>query len=205
MSSKAKLDRIRFADIASLESGRFSFIKDDTLRINIAIYVQYITFLLSLESEYDVGTLTYSIYKDVIFHTAHVIESLLNHKLKELIESGKIIEADIMGAETKHTKDVILYSINQNTQLVACHRRNDSKKLTDDTDFIRLNRAAVKCGLLTKPLFGDCDAVRIMRNKIHLAGLEKVDDAYSQKDINKVFAIATKVIDRVRDFQPSDP
>ncbi|NQV12589.1 hypothetical protein HQ524_04465 [Candidatus Uhrbacteria bacterium] len=182
-------------------NGRFDFIENDTLKENIAIYVQYIVFLVSIEEEYDVGILTYSIYKDIVMHTAHVVESLINYKLQKLISDGDIAELDLVGYSDKFTNKKMIHRCDDSDDVYCFVRLSKTKnKIKGDTKFLELNRAGKKSGLLTTQMFTDCENIREMRNRIHLSGLSGVDDKYSKKDIVRIFKITERLIDRVRDF-----
>jgi hypothetical protein len=200
MPSKPGLDKIRFTDIASLEQGQFSFVNDAVVRTNVAIYVQYVNFLLSLDEEYDLGSLTYSIYKDVVVHSAHVVESLLYYKLRCLIDSGRFDETKMMGSEKKYTNEKLIHDLGDGQQIVACRVKRVVNKLHRDTKFTSLNKAGKKCGLLDDRLYRFCDEIREMRNKVHLAGLVQVDDQYSKSDLEDLFSKVKAIIERIRTF-----
>lgn len=195
--NKSHLEKIKLSTKDSLARGRFKFIADETLRDNIAIYVQYVTFLLSLDEEYDLGIIAYSIYKDIVIHTAHVIESLLHNKLREMIGNGLVDPKNVLDSNLKHSEEKFIHECNGGKYVVC---KVVQKGLEDDTQFIAINRAGKRSGLLTDALFQKCEEVRAMRNKIHLSGLKLVDDQYTKVKINQVFAIATEVINRVRDY-----
>lgn len=199
--SKQKLTNVQFAHKDFLQEGRFSFIKDTTLRENIAIYVQYITFLVSLDLEYDIGIITYSIYKDIVIHTAHVIESLLHYKLRKLMEEERMDESAVFGFKEKLTGKFVVHECKTEGSIVyAGLIEKKPLKLQDSTKFLYLNRAGKKCGLLTEDLFQSCEEIREMRNNVHLSGLKKVDDQYSKRDVSNLFRKTEKIIDRVRDY-----
>lgn len=200
--SKTKLTKVKYAHTDSLTKGRFSFIEDATLKENVAIYVQYISFLVSLDEEYDLGILTYSIFKDIVVHTAHVVESLINYKLQKLIIVGAIQEDGLAGYEEELQEKKEIHKCDQEgITYVAGKLIKTAIRIKDDTKFLILNRAGMKCGLLTKELYDDCEKIRGMRNKIHLSGLKKVDDQYSKGDISDLFKMTEKIIDRVRDYE----
>jgi len=198
--SRIKLENLTFATAESLQEGRFSFIKNKTLKINVSIYAQYISFLISLDEEYNVGSLTYSMYKDIVVHTAQIIEGLLCYKLKELIDENIIKEEDVVGTVECFRDKKELHKFEEGDRLIACREKCEQKHINNRTDFVTLNRAGKKSGLLTKDLFEKCEEVRDMRNKIHLSALSNVDDQYNKRDINKIFSIATDVVNRVRDY-----
>jgi len=195
--SKLALDKIRYPTKDSLIEGRFKFIADETLRHNVAIYVQYVTFLLSLGEEYDLGLITYSLYKDILIHTAHVIESLLHNKLRELISSGSVDPKKILDSNIRYSEEKVIHECGDG-KFISC--KVTAKGLEDDTQFVALNRAGKRSGLLTDELFKKCEEVRKTRNKIHLSGLKLTDDQYTKQDINRVFGIATEIVNRVRDY-----
>lgn len=186
-------------NIDSLTSGRFSFVEHGTLRTNIAINVQYITFLLSLEAQYDVpGPIVYSIYKDVITHTAAVVESLLCYQLMKMCEQGKVVMASIMPEECRYLNEKVLYTISLERSVVGAEKVCAHATLREDTQFIHLNRAAKKAGLIDDDLYDRIDELRMMRNKVHLAGLKNVDDQYTKKETDRIFETARLLVDRVK-------
>jgi len=200
--SKTKLTKVKYAHTDSLAKGRFGFIEDETLKENIAIYVQYISFLVSLDEEYDLGIITYSIFKDIVVHTAHVVESLVNYKLKKLIANGAIQEDGLAGYDERFQEKKEIHKCDQEgITYVAGKLIKTPIQIKDDTTFLFLTGAGKKCGLLTKELYDDCEKIRGMRNKIHLSGLKKVDDQYSKTDISNLFKMTEKIIDRVRDYE----
>lgn len=201
MAKKKTLPSIKFASVENLKKTRFGFVKNDILRENIAINMQHIVFLLSLEAEYELpGAITYSTFKTIIIYTASIIEALIHYKLDELTNSGRVKEEDIMGCEEKYSNCNILYTISESEQVCGIKKITKAKNLSDDTNFIDLNRAAKRSGLFTDNLFEKAEKIRKARNKIHAYSLKEVDDKYSRKDINDIFALANKIIDRIEKF-----
>ena len=102
IEKKKELKNVQLTEAKHLKK-RFDFIKDDILKENVAINMQYVIFLYSLEKEYKLpGATTYSAFKTIILYTASIIESLLNYKLKELAKEGKIKNDKIMTIEEKY-------------------------------------------------------------------------------------------------------
>jgi len=84
MAKKKFHNSIKFVELEDLKNNRFSFVQNEILRENIAIKMQYIVFLVSLEEEYELpGAVTYSTFKTVIIFTASIIEALVNYKIHE--------------------------------------------------------------------------------------------------------------------------
>jgi hypothetical protein len=194
---KIILDKIKYPSKDSLSEGRFSFIENDVLKNNIVIYVQYITFLLSLDEEYELGIITYSIYKDIVIHSALIIEGLLHNKLHEMINSRLIDPKDVLDSNFRYSEEKVIHECDDGKYVVC---KVVSKGIEDDMQFIAINRAAKRSGLLTEGLFKKCEEVRTMRNKIHLSGLKSIDDQYSKKDINEVFDTTRQIINCIKNF-----
>ena len=201
MIEKKRLKNIQFAEVESLKKEKFDFVKDDILRENIAINMQYVMFLYSLEREYELpGATTYSAFKTIILYTASIVEGLVNYKLKELIKEGKIESSKIMTTEEKYIYIADLHTISSEEKICGVKKVKRYKQLDDKTIFLDLNRAAKRCNLFNEQLFKKSEKLRKMRNKIHLATLTEIDNKYSQSDIDNVFEIAKDVIDRIENY-----
>ncbi|MEK7672330.1 MAG: hypothetical protein AAB373_00450 [Patescibacteria group bacterium] len=199
--TKSKLDNsTRLIDIEQLER-RFGFIKNEIITENIAIKMQHISFLRSLESSYELpGTITYSVFQTIIVYTASILECLIHYKLDELIRSGRIQEENIMGKEIQYVNSKEIYVISNVEKICGAKRILKAKRLSDNTNLNDLNRAAKRSGLFTNELFGQAEKIRKMRNRIHTYGLKEVDDKYSKKDIDGLFGISKQIIDRIESY-----
>ena len=178
---------------------RFVFITDTALRQNLAINFQYIIFLISSEEEKDLpGPVSYSIFKNIILYTASIVEGVLHYTLERMIKAGKIIEDEVMPISPEKWKwlDVKeLYSIDKNTAVCGGKRIRDKEKLSRNTQFITIIRAAAKAEIIDETLKISIDNLRELRNRIHLAGLSHVDNEYGKRDIEAQFEIASVVLD----------
>ncbi len=190
-----------YVDVAYIKQHRFPFVKNEILKENISIKMQNIIFLMSLEEKYELpGSVAYSTFKTIIVFMASIIESLINYKLHDLIQSGRVDEDEIVGKEERYPECKELYRISENDRICGVRKVIKPKKLSDCTDFLELNRIAKRCGLFTERLFQDAEEVRIARNRIHPYGLSEIDDRYSKSEINKFFIIAKEIIDRVENY-----
>lgn len=69
---------------------RYLFVENEILRKNLSINLQYIVFLIKQEEDNELpGTITYSIYKNLILYTTSIIEGLLMYILKHYLIKGK--------------------------------------------------------------------------------------------------------------------
>lgn len=179
--------------------GRFSFIDDATLRLNVAISFQYIIFLIAIldELEAENTTVSSSIHKDIIVQTATIVESCTHHCLKRYIETEKVKSADVMPTdwETKDHKEI--YKISEDERICGAVRYKKTEHLTDKTQSIVVNRAAKKASILSETLFTKAEKLRELRNKIRIAGLQTVDGSYEKSDSQGAFDIAAAVIENI--------
>ena len=151
MAKKNFHNFIKFIELDDLKNNKFSFIQRDVLKENIAIKMQYIVFLVSLEEEYKLpGAVTYSTFKSLIIFTASIIEALINYKLHELIKEERILEEKIMGKDKKFS---IIKKASATEEIYGIKKTTKSKKLTDRINFQELNKAAKRSGLFTETIF----------------------------------------------------
>ncbi|PIR55360.1 hypothetical protein COU74_01445 [Candidatus Peregrinibacteria bacterium CG10_big_fil_rev_8_21_14_0_10_36_19] len=201
MAKKKFHNSIKFVELEDLKNNRFSFVQNEILRENIAIKMQYIVFLVSLEEEYELpGAVTYSTFKTVIIFTASIIEALVNYKIHELIEEGKVDETKIMGKDAKLSIVKEFQKISATEEICGIKRTTKPKKLSERMDFQELNRAAKRSGLFTEAIFKKAEKIRETRNRIHPYGLKEVDDKYSKDEINNIFSMASSIIERVEKY-----
>jgi hypothetical protein len=190
--------RAKIPSVPELE-GRFSFIDDQTLRSNIAISFQYVIFLIALIDELGLEntSISSSIHKDMIVHTGSIIESCIHHCLKKYIETGKVKSEDVMptGWEMKNPKEV--YKLSKDEGICFALRHKKTEYLTDTTQLLTIIRAAKRADILSEPLYKKADKMRILRNKIHLKGLEGVDGSYDKTDSQEAFDIAKAIIENI--------
>lgn len=201
MIKKKQLKEIKFIEIADLTNGRFSFVKSSILRENIAIKMQHIIFLLSLEEEYELpGSITYSAFKTIIIYTASIVESLIHYKIEELVKSKKITHKNFMGTEDVYSDCKVLYKVSDYETICGVKKNKKEKKLKKDTNFLQLSRAAKRIGLFDQILFDAAEDIRKTRNRIHPYSLKEVDDKYTKEEINKIFAMTNKIIARIETY-----
>ncbi|MDP2642690.1 MAG: hypothetical protein Q8P62_02510 [Candidatus Peregrinibacteria bacterium] len=199
--AKKKFYDSEIAEVKALED-RFNFIKNPVLRENVAINMQYIIFLLSIEAEYELpGAVTYSTFKTIIIFTASIVESLIHYKLSELIAEKKIEEDQIMGREKKYSQIKELYKISTTERICGVKEITNAKRLSDDTDFCELNKAAKRCKLFTEEIFQKAEKIRKMRNRIHPYSLKEVDDKYEKRDIDDIFSTTRIIIERIEKYE----
>ena len=178
---------------------RFDWIDNEILKDNLAIAFQYIIFLILLEETVGLpGAISYSIYKDIILYTAAIVESCIHHCVGICLREGKIKSTDIMPWEWKMEPPKLLYKINEDRRVVGATAYKSHEKFNRNTRFLILNRAALQAEILNKGLFDKSENLRMKRNKIHLAGLKKVDDYYEKSDLDKVFSDTSEILERLK-------
>jgi hypothetical protein len=167
---------------------RFDFIKNQTLKTNLTIYLRYIIFLLALSEDSSSGSLRYSIYKDIIIHTASTIESTLEYAVKAYIQEGKA-KQDVFGYSWHYSQlGIVTHDCGElaNAQIVVQKKQSTYKTNGRDLGFDDINRAAKDVKIIDDKLFKMAEELRSKRNLIHLSSLEKSSDDYLKKtDVNK--------------------
>lgn len=165
--------------LVDLLDSKFDFIKNQTLKDNISISIQYILFLMQItRNEGNQGSIVYSIYKNIIIYLASIVESILHFTLKEGINNSLILEYKVFNSIDKYENPKTIYKIDENRSIVGAEKTKVFEKLKDTTQFITINRACKRAGIVNNILFERLEKLRDERNKVHLAGLNKVDNFY---------------------------
>lgn len=201
--AKVKLGRIKTQPAKNLE-GNYSFISDATLRSNLSIATQYLLFLISLDSEYELpGPVIYSVYKNIIVYIASLTEALISYTLKKLLEGNVIKNEDIMGFEWKRDKSKEIVTLDDGKIVKGVVEHKVFNTLSTETQFMELNRAAKRSTLFNESLFKNAEEIRTRRNKIHIAGLKALDDNYSKNDVIDSVDKFTKIFIRTKEVLES--
>lgn len=177
----------------------FAFIKNRALRNNIAVHLRYLTFLIVVrEQEKLRGSIAGSIYKDVIIYTTSIVEGCLHYLLHEFNRQGMIDAKSMCESKWTEASLNVLHVISEDELVCGVVQRRKFEEITPNLQLQTILRISLRAKILSKALFNDCDALKTMRNKIHLAGLKAVDGHYSKKDIEFAFQTAERVIKKVR-------
>ena len=185
----------KITEISSMEDAKnfFYFIENNILQSNLAISINYIFFLLTVQEKIKPkGSLQHSNYKTIILYCASIIESLLLYILKEY-DRKKLLKKNILNFEWKYDTQ-ILHKINENEEIIAGSRSKKYFTLNDNLQFQSINRIAHKSNILNKNLFQKAEKLRKQRNQIHLTGLRSYSDYFDQNDLNQAFNDLYKII-----------
>ncbi len=176
----------------------FSFVEDETLNINIAITFKHIVVLIEvldkIDGEVDEETLISSSFrKDMILHTATIVESLLFYCLSTLVERGEIDKSLLI--KKVEEKENVLYKIpNSEDRIVLLSPKTTRIKLKNNLQFIDLIRVCKKCKIISKDISIEIDELRKTRNKVHIYGMANGDENhFSKKDVDNFFEAANKI------------
>ncbi|MFZ5376783.1 MAG: hypothetical protein ACOZAN_03925 [Patescibacteria group bacterium] len=171
----------------------FDFITDTALRSNINRANELILELVLLsESEgyQERPSLVSSLRKTIVIHTASIVEAVLLWKLKQKYRSG---EAEIDDEWEYRDPHKIHDLTDQIEQIVWC-RRKQVKKRVDRLDFMHVTRLCEKHALLRgEKLVEDVNAIREMRNNIHIGNLADIDRDYQPADLEFCFSVLKRV------------
>lgn len=199
MSSKKKPSATLILPTLETTEQNFKYIEDDLLRANIAITLRYIIFLIiELNNKKITGSICYSIYKDIIIHTAAIVESSIHYCLKTVFDKGLIKKEDVMDFLWKEEKCISLYKISEFEEVCGVFKHKKYNCFGDQTPFNELNIIAKKSKIFDQVIFDCAEEIRKARNKIHLAALKKVDDYYQPKDVNNIFDGTVKILNTIK-------
>ncbi len=179
--------------------GRFLFIEDDILRQNIAISLQYILLLIAILDKENANDtiLASSLNKNMIVNVAVITEGCLHYCLRQLIGKGIIEASNIMPVTEKFKDCKVLHKIKEGEDVCGAIRIREHEIFDSKTSYQNINRAAKKAGILNEVLFGKSEDLRKQRNKIHVAGLEVVDNTYKKSTVNLAMRIMADIVGRV--------
>jgi hypothetical protein len=182
---------------AQVLEARFHFVKNQTLKTNLAIYLRYTILLLALSEQSELGSLHYSIYKDVVVYTASVVESALEYAVREYIVKGKV-KQDVFGYTWHYTE---LANIKHDcvdfhgASFIVQKKEASYKTNARDLGFDDINKAAKIAKIIDERLFAKAEDLRKKRNLIHLSSLEKSSDDYIKKeDVTKCLEDAKAIL-----------
>lgn len=169
----------------------FPFIDDEILKFNLDTAFNHILVLVSLtlspNSNYQ--TTISSFRKDIIIHTAAIIEALLLWKLKKVCKTNNIELFD----DWKYFDISVLHKIDGSTQVVGGTRKKIVKDM-DKLDFLRITDLCFVYKIIkTEELKLEIHKVREYRNRLHIGGLRGIEKNYSNDDLNFCFDVAKKV------------
>lgn len=175
---------------------RFSFVEDDTLRKNIAIVLEYIIFLVGIVEETNQKELIRSsLYKDMFVCLGTIIEACLFYVLMEHVRMNAVKKSNVFGVEWKIQKEGLIFQETKKKRIryvIEQVRDVEMRK-----DFVEINRACLRGGILSRKEFEMAESIRDARNKIHVSGLKDIENTYSKSDLDHFFGKANRLIDAV--------
>ena len=134
-------------------------------------------------------------YKVAILLAATVVEALAHSILKLKLNDGA---TPPLGGWECYESYNLPKSHQPTTHLLSvCKRRKSVFRLTNKTDFVRVNETCRDLGIFSSNFFQKIDRVRIMRNRIHLQSLNRVDSSYTKKQLDSVGYVINKLIDKI--------
>jgi hypothetical protein len=133
----------------------------------------------------------------MIVHTGAIVESCLHFCLKKYIETDRIKSSDVMPTDWSTKDHKLIYKISNDEEVCGVIKYKKTEHLTDQTQFIVVNRACKKAGILTESVFLKSENIREMRNKIHISGLKSIEDGYDKNKSQEAFNIAKDIIEIV--------
>jgi hypothetical protein len=185
-------------DIATLEE-RFAFIENKNLRQNVTVCFQYIIFLTVVNEMYSRGgAIELSLYRDIVVHTASIIESCLHYGITELVRRGDVDSSKLAKEWTLREAHEI-HTISSSEKIIWGKKVTEAKALKNNPMSQDINKAAKSAGLVDVSLFDKAEAIRNKRNNIHVIGEEKKIVYPSKSDITDIFVDARLILKSIED------
>ncbi len=174
---------------------RFAFVDNKILQENIAIAVQYISFLVSVDSEYELsGAIKNSVYKNIILWSASVAEGLVNWKLHKLVEMKPELK-DVCCIDKPQYSEIKMICLDESSEEIwAVKKGRQIIHLDSETDFEKLIIYSKRVGLFDDDLEQRARQLKKARNRVHLASLDSVDDKYTKEQINECFKNMSTIV-----------
>ncbi len=167
---------------------RFNFIQNTVLKSNVIHTFQYVVFLVILEGEFDLkSTAKHMIYKDMIIHSASIVECLIHYKLQRMIDEGHL-EDNNLGIDLTTYKNVKrVHKLSITEDIVTARMVKSFKSIKDNLNFVELNQCAKRIGLFDSKFFKISEEIRMLRNKIHMYTLQSEDVTYDKSSMDDFF------------------
>jgi len=177
---------------------RFIFIDDDTLRKNISIAFEYVVFLIDAAGKDGVkGLIKSSLYKDALLYTGTIVEACLVYTVMKCLEKNKYKKSKLCNHIWKEESHGIIHVFSKRRRIRHVKEHLVTEEIKRTTNFVEINRACKRGGILSKKEFDIAEEIREARNRIHVSGLKNIDNAYSKDDLDAFFAKTTIIIKKV--------
>jgi len=190
-----------FDDVPSIRAleSRFSFIDAEITKQNVTVCFQYIIFLTVTQTLYkNGGSIALSINRDIVVHTASVVEACLHYGIKEIIRKDPEIEKKLQKKWKRvatgyvHTFKDPEHNIIWQRQKKIPHLYSDNPKSED------INKAAFDIELIDDKLFGKAENIRKARNHIHFVEEDRQARYPSSDAVNSYFDDSKILLDRIK-------
>ncbi len=181
---------------------KFDYIKDALLKKQLGLSFNYMFFLIWLELKYDLDSgIIYRLFKDVIINTASTIESILFYTLNEISKKWSTKEKNILNKKAirkhKYRDEKKIYDLDKMESIFRGIKTISREWIHDKIQFNDLIPCWKDVWIYDDDLAKKLDEIRDKRNQIHLHTL-KEDKVYTKKDINDIFEITRKFIEKIK-------
>lgn len=185
-------------DAPTLEK-RFSFVESEVTRQNLTFCFQYIIFLSVVKSLYKYGgPIELSINRDIVVHTASVIESCLYYGIKQMIKLG-LTDESRLPKKWKQQSQGHIHVISEDENIVWIKQKRIASIFGEKTMSKAINDAARTVGLIDDELYKKAEAIRNARNNIHFIKDEKMVEYPDDKDVESYFEYSSDLLKAVED------
>ncbi len=132
-------------------------------------------------------------YKSAIILAAAIVEALAY----KLLEQNVSLEMPLENWQCRSSNLLSEnYRSKKGERLSICERTRPKFTLTRQTDFKKVNEVCLTLKLFSDKFFKKIEKVRILRNKIHIQGLENLDRSYTKNELEFISSVMDELLEK---------
>lgn len=168
----------------------------EILKANVALHFEQISVQLSHADKVN-GRAKSGYYKVAILLAAAAAEALAHAVLRAKLDNGATPPLGQWECFESHNLPLTHQPQRTNYLLSICKRRQPIFRLTEKTDFARVNAVCKDLGVFSTSFYNKIERVRTLRNRIHLQSLTEVDRSYNKQKLDSIGFVINKLIDKL--------
>jgi len=186
-------------EVQWISANRFQYIHNETVRQNVAVCFQYITFLVITKKMYGKsGPINLSINRDIVVHTASMIETILHYAVSEIVQLEPEKKNSLSSKWEQKNQGAIHQFDNGTERIIWIRQIIKPQVFSENPTSEVVHKAAFDIGLIDNDLYAKANAIRLARNNIHFSGNNKLVSYPSDATVTKYFDDAKVIFEKVK-------
>jgi hypothetical protein len=136
--------------------------------------------------------------RDIVVHTASVVETCLHYCVTRSVKLG-IVDETKLGKVWSNAGQGQIIDINENEKIIWMKQSKAAKIYSSNPASKDVNQAAKDLEILDKNLFNKAEKIRTVRNNIHFMDESKNVEYPTDDEVNKYFDDARDILKRVEE------